>query len=244
MIRMTLLTIVFAATVLFEPGVTSGDIVDLMTAGSSGSIDGVYFRQFDPADSTGTGRIDPFLRIQGSGGVERGYNTTGPVEYDTKDATALSINELSLALVNGVACYEFLLDVNEPGGSKSLISLDGLKLYVAAGANLDDSQLGTPVYDMDATSDNTVLLDGGLVGSGSGDGDMLLIVPAYLIGYDAANYIYLYSELGQTRSAEGGFEEWAVVPPNEMYHTPEPMTLMLVGTGTLMLVGCRRRRAC
>src|SRR3954453_4324920 len=59
-------------------------IINLTTAGSSGSSQGAYFYQADP-QPTGTGVFQPFVRIQQTG-TERGYNTDArPVEFQTKD---------------------------------------------------------------------------------------------------------------------------------------------------------------
>src|SRR5688500_16700487 len=50
--------------------------VNLTTAGSSGSANGWFFQQV-PDQSTGTGVIDPFVRlIDGGGSVVEGYNAT------------------------------------------------------------------------------------------------------------------------------------------------------------------------
>src|SRR5262249_9048332 len=49
-------------------------IVDLTTTGASGSIGDAFFQQTGP-QPTGTGVIDPFLRLQANGN-EAGYNTS------------------------------------------------------------------------------------------------------------------------------------------------------------------------
>jgi len=57
-------------------------IVDLIPV-DSGSINGALF-DFTTAQPTGTGIIQPFLRVQADG-VEQGYNTSGaPVPFDDK----------------------------------------------------------------------------------------------------------------------------------------------------------------
>src|SRR5207237_2020334 len=59
-------------------------VINLTSAGSSGTSQGALYEQADP-QPTGTGVINPFVRIQRTG-TERGYNTDGrPVEFDTKD---------------------------------------------------------------------------------------------------------------------------------------------------------------
>src|SRR5262245_62227558 len=58
-------------------------IIDLTAYGASGSSQGAHFFQVNP-QPTGTGFVDPFVRIQRTG-TERGYNTEGQIEFDTKD---------------------------------------------------------------------------------------------------------------------------------------------------------------
>ena len=234
-------TVLFATLVVLSSNQAKADVIDLTTEGAYGDVNGTYFYQYDPEGSTGTGRIDSFLRIQGpaSGGIEEGYNTVGTLEYETKDATSLQVWELSEITFDGIEYYGFLLDINESGGAKRFVSLDEVRVYVEDTGSLDDSQFGTPVYDLDAGGDNYVLLDTAL-GSGSGDGDMLMLVPSDLFGEDQDKYVYLYSKLGVNEIAESGFEEWAVNSGEGLLVTPEPTTLVLLATGTLLLL--RRRR--
>ncbi len=208
--RLNITTLVVWGVVL-SAGTAWGEMIDLTAAGSQGNVGGARFYQYDPEGSTGSGRIDSFLRIQGSGsgGFESGYNTGGTLEYDTKDADVLRLWDIPLVQVDGVSYYEFLLDVNEPGGNKSLISLDELRIHVAALPDLDDSQLGTPVFDLDSGGNRSIILDAGLVGSGSGDGDMLMLIRSDLMGADTSRYVYLYSGFGGVKAADGRVEEWA-----------------------------------
>src|SRR5262245_40265485 len=67
------------------PSLARSEVLDLTSPGAVVSSQGVLFYQANP-QSTGTGVIDPFVRIQRTG-TERGYNTDArPVEFDTKDA--------------------------------------------------------------------------------------------------------------------------------------------------------------
>ena len=62
--------------------------LDITTTGSSGWLEGAFFLQFNPESATGTGAIDPFYRLQGNSSettIQKGYNTSGVVEFDTKD---------------------------------------------------------------------------------------------------------------------------------------------------------------
>ena len=71
-----------AAGVLFASTPAQAAIVDLIN-GDSGTINGAQF-DWTPEQPTGTGNIQPFLRVQADG-VEQGYNTSGtPVPFDDK----------------------------------------------------------------------------------------------------------------------------------------------------------------
>src|SRR5262245_10237820 len=104
------------AAVLF-PSAAKAEIIDLTTAGSSGSSQGALFSQAS-SQTTGTGVSDPFLRIQGTG-TERGYNTEGQIEFDTKDqgghnwTHALPLNTMTPVTLNGIQYYQFLLDIDQ-----------------------------------------------------------------------------------------------------------------------------------
>ena len=58
------------------------EVFNLLAPGSDGYVNGAYFRQ-DKYNPTGTGLLDPFVHIQGSGGhPQEGYNTDGVVQYE------------------------------------------------------------------------------------------------------------------------------------------------------------------
>jgi hypothetical protein len=192
--------------------------VDLTAHGSSGTVNGAIFSQYD-ARPTGTGVIDSFVRIQGpaKGGPQQGYNTDArPLAYDENKSPqftrSLKVSDVPTVVIGGVAYKEFLLDINQKA-SQPLLSLDQLKIFVGSSGNLSgalvNGKLGglTAVYDLDAGGDNWVQLNSRL-NSGSGSGDMLLYVPAAL--FSGGDYVYLYSAFGQNYSGNGGFEEWSV----------------------------------
>jgi hypothetical protein len=64
-----------------------------------------------------------------------------------------------------------------------------------------------PVFDLDASGDNAVLLDYRL-NSGSGSGDMLLYVPDAL--FTGGTNVYVYSKFGVEYASNAGFQEWSV----------------------------------
>ena len=120
--------------------------------------------------------------------------------------------------VGGVAYREFLLDINQKA-SASRLSIDEVRIYLASEANLTGYDAGaktlagqTAVFDLDSGGDTSILLDARL-SSGSGSGDMFLLVPeTAFAGATAGTFVYLYSKMGvqDGASANGGFEEWAV----------------------------------
>src|SRR5919201_5392012 len=62
--------------------VASATIVDLTGSNDSGSINGAQF-VFTTQQPTGTGVIQPFLRVENTP-VEQGYNTSGGTPFDDK----------------------------------------------------------------------------------------------------------------------------------------------------------------
>lgn len=225
-------------------------ILDLTTTGASGTINGSIFKQIN-AQSTGTGTIDAFVRIQ-ENGVEEGYNTDyRPTSYDENSSVQFTRSLLLTAIptvnLNGTLYREFLLDINETNNSKSKLSLDKIEIYLANSGNQHGvpSGLGTLIYNLDAGDDNWIKLDYSL-NNGSGSGDMFAYIPDSLFDTEYGQYVYLYSMFGQNYGADSGFEEWAVrlietdpivtTPPT----VPAPGALMLATMG-MSLVGYLRR---
>ena len=243
----------------------SAKTVDLTTAGSSGTANGGFFQQINP-QSTGTGVIDPFLRIQANG-TEQGFNNN--VDVFTLDDVAKGgqtfNHDIQLSSVPIVvnptgapagSYYQFLLDINEPNGaSQALLSLHELEIW------LKDSpitSLSDPGVYSDLTGSGAVLswdLDSGPPNSdgdsvielnynlnaGSGAGDMFAYIPVSALGTDGSKYVYLYSAFGNPNASGDGFEEWSVLTA-----TPIPLPAaawmgmaLLGGTGA---VGFIRRR--
>jgi hypothetical protein len=221
--------------------------LDLTTLGSSGTINGAYFEQVD-ASSTGTGIIDSFVRMGANTSIERGYNTDGVVQFDTKDDThthSLLLSSVPIVMKNGVLYREFLLDINESGGTKSTLSLDTIEIYLAGAGNLTGyPSLGTKIFDLDSGGDAWILLKASL-NSGSGSGDMFAYIPNTL--FSGGTQVYLYSKFGESESSiypnDGGFEEWAVrvgvAPPQG---TPAPGAFLLTLLGSNVTIWLHRRR--
>ncbi|HUS72732.1 MAG TPA: PEP-CTERM sorting domain-containing protein [Sedimentisphaerales bacterium] len=234
---------------LWSAVVQGAPTLDLTTAGSSGTINGAFFEQWD-GQPTGTGVFDPFVRIQHDkqAGIEAGYNTDGTIEFQTKDdgghnwTHSLPVSLLIPVTIGGTDYYQFALDVDETkaqgGLTGPLLSLDELEIYLQAGpAEYPYSSFVNKVYDLDNGGDNWILLDYSL-NSGSGSGDMIANIPTSL--FIGGDYVYLYSQFGLNHNgykcaADDGFEEWSarIIP------APGAILLGSIGVG---LVGWMRRR--
>jgi hypothetical protein len=220
---------------------TSATLVDLAVNESGtvtpalGSI--TTFERYDPDHSTGTGVFQPFVRIQGKG-VEKGYNTDGSVEFQTKSGRWTHSIKLGDIYVSE-GSFVFLLDINQSqGGEGEYLSLDVMEIYLSASPNLDSysSGLGTLIYDL---GDNWIKIDNTLFKPGSGTGDMRVLIPENP-AWDKDLYLYLYSEFGGNGgfSANSGFEEWGTAQGVEI---PEPATIAILGLGSMIMFMRRKK---
>jgi hypothetical protein len=267
--KMKLMKSVFCAflaggTLSLAP-LANATVVDLTndTVGTSGTINGATFQIVAP-QPTGTGVIDPFLTIQNSP-VEQGYNSGTNNNFDTKRVPQwnheIHVGDLATVMHNGIACAEFIVDINEPnGGTKSLISLDMLKIYTSPTLqtsvstapvvingttyNLFNGSLGTLRYDMsNPLGLNTVMYDDFQHGSGSGD--LAIFIPkSVFAGINGTDFLYMYQAWGFNADADlttqGGFEEtFAVVPEVPAFLPLGAVLLAVVGFNWLH----RRRKA-
>src|SRR5256884_3670217 len=150
---------------------------------------------------TGTGVIQPFLRLENSP-VEQGYNSSGGTPFDDKagpwthDLTFGALQNTQVTL-GGVSYFKLLLDVNEPGGSKSLISLDQLQFYtskVGSQTTSNVGSLGTLRYTF--SSGDSVILDA-LRNHGCGSGDMYAFIPTFVFaGRKSRVLVFLFAHFG------------------------------------------------
>jgi hypothetical protein len=242
---MVLLILAFASTS------ASAGTLSLTASGASGSIGAAFFQQV-ANQSTGSGVIDPFVRMQHRD-WEQGFNTddrplNGDLEWVNNSAQfthSLRFSDFGVVDRSGVASIRFLLDINQQGSSP-LLSLDELRVYAADApdihANADLASQGALVYDMGA--DNRIFLDYSLE-HGSGSGDMFAYLPETLVSPYRDRYLYLYSKFGATGgdyASNDGFEEWARIDqPATPVPVPEPGSLLLLGLGLISALALRRR---
>ena len=212
--------LITAGALLFATG-AHATVVDLIN-GNSGTITNSYgtaIFEFTQPQPTGTGVIQPFLRLQNDPS-EQGYNTSGVTPGTPFDDKAgpwthnLTFADLmtTAVTINGQNYFKLLLDINEPGGSKSTISLDQLQFYTSTQGSLTTtnlSLLGTLRYSFSAG--DQVLMDAAR-NHGSGSGDMYAYIPvSAFAGTASTDFVYMYCAFGGTDPSQGGFEEWALV---------------------------------
>ncbi len=209
--------LIAAASLLLATGARA-TVVDLIN-GDTGTITNSYgTAQFDFTQSqpTGTGVIQPFLRVQNDPN-QQGYNTSGGTPFDDKagpwthDLTFADLMTTAVT-ISGQNYFKLLLDINEPGGANSTISLDQLQFYTSASGSATTtniSSLGTLRYSFSAG--DQVLMDAAR-NHGSGSGDMYAYIPvSAFAGTASTDFVYMYCAFGNTDPSQGGFEEWALV---------------------------------
>lgn len=225
---------------------------------ADGYINDAYFTR-TLAQSTGTGVINPFVRLQDNG-VADGYNADArPVMPDVNNSGQftrdLKLSSVPILSINNISYYEFLLDINQTAANPFL-SLDKIEIYTRSSplgtANTLAALTGpgsTPRYSLGAG--NEILLDYNL-NNGSGSGDMLAYIPTSLFGPET-DYLYFYSQFGgkgtigtgQDRISyeeNDGFEEWAVKERSTPTTVPDGgATVALLGVG-LVGLGMMRRK--
>ncbi len=249
-LRLSAVIVILTGVAFVAAPPASATILDLTTAGASGFIGSAYFHQVNN-EPTGTGVIDPFLRIQASP-TEQGVNSPGPYTMDEKTGIwthAIRVSDFGVVTnpANGTPSIRVLLDINETAAA-NLLSWDQLRIYTApvntyntlallnANANL--------VYQMGAG--NVVHLNY-LLDNGSGSGDVMTYIPVSLFAGHTNDWLYWYTQFGAEGgvwTSDDGFEEFARVdsptPPPPPPPVPEPTSLLLLGGGLLGLAGFSR----
>jgi hypothetical protein len=243
----------------------SAGVCNLTTRGSTCSDVSFGGAIYTNSVASGTFYVDPFLQISKTGNnpIEQGYNT-GSTNYQfqqTGDTTNLLLSDVPVVTINGVQYREFLLAINEPGGSPEL-SLDQLQIFLSPTANLvnytyDTNGTGklaglTAIYDMDAgDKTNWVSLNYSLnysyTASGARVGAVVYIPDSLFTQSTSPQYVYLYSQFGAVAGAGagGGLEEWWVKTNGsgiKVTITPEPGSLVLLGSGVALVAARLRKR--
>jgi hypothetical protein len=254
MIKRNFTAALIAAGMLTIASLAQATVVDLVN-NDQGTITNQYgtaIFQFTQPQPTGTGYIDPFLRVQASP-TEQGYNTSGGTPFDDKGGPwthdiKFSDLQSTAVTVDGTLYFKILVDLNEPNGAKSTISLENIQFYTSQNGSQTTtnlSSLGTLRYSMDtAGGDNTVQFDAGR-NHGSGSGDAFLYIPASAFaGTNANDFVYMYVNFGSADvTTAGGFEEFTLV--RNLTPVPEmsalfPIVGLIVAVGSTSLL--RRRR--
>jgi hypothetical protein len=201
--------------------------IDLTTAGTTAtsSVDGTIWTNTNLIQSSGTGVIEPFLRWQ-KNDTETGMNTDAQTPpYDTKAGIwthSITYGQLGIVTVSGVDYYVFTLDINEPNGGQSLLTINQLRIYSvdasAGGALADEPAVvgaagSTLHYNLDGTSDQTIYTDYSVSNTGSGESDVDFYIPtSFFASAASTDYLYMVVNFGLSGSTTGldssdGFEE-------------------------------------
>ena len=280
----------FAAIVIFPSIAAFATELDLSGSATSGflagAVGGTAFFSEISTHPAGTGVFDPFLTInsQGNSKIERGYNTDGHTALYLNQQrpewnTLLKVSDLAKINIGGTNYYAFELDANEPSGivradgsSKSLLSIDNIRIYTSSTDNTGAVQsdetkldsLGTLRFalndplksgsnynitnwvKMDATTDGIADTQGH--NGGSGFSDLIVYIPASDFP-NLNDYIFFYNLNGAHfqadvggDAAEAGFEEWRAVVGPNTSTPDGGNTLVLLGSALLALGLVSRRR--
>src|SRR6266571_1608245 len=125
--------LITAGSLLFATS-AHATVVDLTTGpGAHGTIgDALFFATNQQA--SGTGFIDPFLRVQASP-TEQGYNTDGGFPFDDKNPSnfqhSIQLSSLSQFNLNGMEYFKFMLDANQSGASSHTFTMTQLQFYTS-----------------------------------------------------------------------------------------------------------------
>jgi hypothetical protein len=207
-------------SVIFVLGMTSGASavpIDILNNGDTGTITGSTGGTallYGSMLGSGIGSSKAFLILGQSGGSgpEKGYNTTGTVEFETKAAgtTAMPLTDLAKVDIGGTNYYEFGLSNNQTGGS-STVSIEEIQLFQAGSSGLDSYVEGTRVltgateiFDWMAPADGYIELED--INSGASSLDLLMYIPESAFTTDT--FVYLFASMGINEVANDGEERW------------------------------------
>ena len=267
-----------------SPLALATDIV-LTTTGASGSDGAILYKQIGP-QPTGSGVIDSFVRSNGNPDtVMEAYNTTANNVFQNGSTNtfnhALALSGVPTVSLSGTQYYEFNLDINQTGSSP-LLSVQDIQVFLTSQGNQNTEnksatgqlQLANSslVYRLDgdgsAGQNDTITLDFSL-NSGSGSGDMAMLVPkslfdAILAVNQTFTSLVLYTKWGGSSplyANNDGYEEWficqnaagapqACTPGTTNGTTggtaspqvPEPSSMLLLSAGLIYVTRLRKPR--
>lgn len=220
------------------------------------------FRAETLPGTAGTGNFDPFLKLNGSP-MEQGYNTSAKGVMDNASGQwthDLTVGDMSVVQdLTGRYLVAVGMDLNEPNSAGARYqSLDSFQVYVSpigSQSTNDPTQLGTLIYNMDAVSENALLLDvnrNSAGGSGRSDLNIYLDL-ALFTGVKQSDFVYFYVKMGGVGMGEapqyptlsfandGGFDELRRdYSLQSVGSIPEPSAALLAVLGALMVL--RRKR--
>src|SRR5574340_191188 len=227
---------VFAAVVVlllgsvqvFSMSDVSVEVADRTGFAAATLEDGTIIQYIGDLNTTygpsGSGVFDSFVRLQ-KDGTERGYNTDGVREFDTKAGAfthAIKLSQIPTVIIGDKLYWEFWSDIND-SDSTPKISLDDFELYLTTDPNMTGypfTGLATKIYDYTSVN-NGFFVTIHDVNQGSGRGDLRYLVPQDSFDLGNCNYgnpactkyVVLYSKWGGkggSYTSDGGFEEWKV----------------------------------
>jgi PEP-CTERM motif-containing protein len=241
----------FAASTRVQAAVI--DCTDGCAGVSDGSVVNGALFYTTSNQSTGTGVIEPFLRIQANS-TEDGHNTdASKPANDEKTGIwthSVLVGDLHVETIGGTPYYEFLLDINQNtgGDDNAILSLDQVIICTGGAtgdlAVADTCPTASVKYNLDTGANNWVKLLYDL-NPGSGAGDLFMYIPTSLFaGVSADTYFWLYSQFGTNFGSNDGFEEWAMREPSppELPPIPEPASMILFGVGLTGVARVARKR--
>lgn len=237
------------AAIASVPATSSAVVFDLSPLGSqelsvAGDVGGTAIFADFFTQPTGTGVFEPFLTLDSNGktstgntNIESAYNTAGTIalyldQHRPAWNTLLRVSDLATITRGNTDYFGFILDANEPGGDKDLISIDNIRIYTSAVDNTalvksDITKLnllgdlrwamndglqsgGTPNLD-GFNVDTWIKLDAsqenvdqGNSNGGSGKGDMVVYIPQAAFGNSRGtqDYVWFYNLNGVHYSAD------------------------------------------
>lgn len=234
--------------------------------GTYTSSTGVIF-SFSDQQPTGTGVIDPFLRLQNTpneSGINTSLNFPGQpagVPLDDKDSPNYThdLNISTLQQIPGsqitgadasLSYYKFLCDVNQLSASP-LLNFNVINLLVTS--KITDVSTFNSTFGISGNSFVPVGLDalGGVtlqvdysLNHGSGSGDFYMYVPVDKIG--SSGYLYLQNQNGTgdvsiPGASNDGFEEWNGQTGPSPAVPDSATTMTLLGIALAGIEGLRRK---